>query len=302
MQIFCKQYAVLAGMGEVRELLRDGAFHPGSLRIRSLRDGHRIRPWETVATIEGSYADFVHLETLYLGILARRTMVATNVREVVDLASPRPVLFFGARFDHYENQEGDGYAAFLGGAQGVSTDAGAAWKHGEGMGTIPHGLIAAYEGDTVAACLAFDKHMPRHIKRIALVDFDNDCACTSLEVARALGKRLWGVRLDTSETLRDRSVRKGGRRHFGVCADLVRNVRRALDRGGFPWVKIIVSGGFNTERVRRFIAHRVPFDAVGIGSSFYQRRIDFTADVVKVNGKPCAKVGRTYRPNPRLRA
>ena len=47
-------------------------------------------------------------------------------------------------------QTGDGWAAHVAGAIGVSTDAQASWWGGRGMGTVPHGLIAAYDGDTVA--------------------------------------------------------------------------------------------------------------------------------------------------------
>jgi nicotinate phosphoribosyltransferase len=44
----------------------------------------------------------------------------------------------------------------------------------------------------------------------------------------------------------------------------------------------------------------VPVDAYGVGSAFFQGIYDFTADVVMVEGRPCAKAGRRYRPNPRL--
>ncbi len=129
---------------------------------------------------------------------------------------------------------------------------------------------------------------------------------TSLEVARSLGKRLGAVRLDTSGDLRDKSVRGQGAdsrdaESRGVCPELVRNVRSALDREGFRRVKIVVSGGFNKNRILDFRRRRVPFDMVGIGSALLRKHIDFTADIVKVNGIPCAKVGRKYRPNPRLK-
>jgi nicotinate phosphoribosyltransferase len=86
----------------------------------------------------------------------------------------------------------------------------------------------------------------------------------------------------------------------GVNPQLVWNVRRALDQAGFPSVKIVVSGGFTVEKIRDFERERVPVDGYGVGSSLFQGRFDFTADVVLVDGKPCAKVGREYRPNPRL--
>jgi nicotinate phosphoribosyltransferase len=78
------------------------------------------------------------------------------------------------------------------------------------------------------------------------------------------------------------------------------NVRRALDADGFHQVKIMVSGGFTVEKIRDFERHNVPVDGYGVGSSLFQGRYDFTADVVLLQGRPCAKVGREYRPNPRL--
>ena len=302
MQIFCKREALLCGVNETVACLRAGGGPRGRFKVYSLEEGARIRPWETAMHLLGDYSAFIHLETLYLGILARRTSIATAVRNAVEAAQGRPVLFFSARFDHFLNESGDGYAAKLGGASGVSTKANTAWAPGEqAFGTLPHGLIAAFGGDTVKASLAFDRHIPRPIRRIVLVDFENDCVKTSLEVARALREKLWGVRLDTSRDIRDRSVKGRRLESCGVSPELVWKVRNALDREGFRWVKLIVSGGFNAERVRDFVRRHVPFDAVGIGSAFFHERIEFTADIVKVNGKPCAKVGRSYRPNPRLK-
>ena len=134
---------------------------------------------------------------------------------------------------------------------GVSTDAQASWWGGKGIGTVPHGLIAACGGDTVEAAAAFaDVYYPE-INVTALVDFDNDCVATSLACARALGERLWGVRLDTGETMVDRSLwhEMGQFRPNGVAPELVREVRRALDAEGFQHVKIVVSGGFDAERI-----------------------------------------------------
>jgi nicotinate phosphoribosyltransferase len=255
-----------------------------------------------VLLIEGPYDAFAVLETLYLGVLARRTRVGTNTRRVVDAARPKQVMFFPARHDHWLVQTGDGYAAHIAGAIGVSTDAQASWWGSAGIGTVPHALIAGYGGDTVKASLAFAEHMPEDIGLVTLVDFENDCVGTSLKVARALGARLLGVRLDTSETLVDQSVipQMGTFKPTGVTPQLVRNVRAALDREGFTQVQIVVSGGFTVEKIRAFEEAGVPVDAYGVGSSLFQGRYDFTADVVLVEGRPCGKVGRAYRPNPRL--
>jgi len=305
MQIFQKQAACLGGVDEAIAFLKlcltDG-YSWRDLEVLALRDGDFVEPRETAMLVTGPFAAFAHLETVYLGVLARRTRVATNTRRVVEAAWPKPVLFFPARFDHWLVQTGDGYAAHIAGAIGVSTDAQASWWGAEGLGTVPHALIAAFGGDTVAATRVFADTMPADMKVITLVDFDNDCVGTSLAVARALGPRLHGVRLDTSESIVDRSLtpRLGDFDARGVNPQLVRLVRSALDAENFRAVKITVSGGFDAEKIARFEREQVPVDAYGVGSSLFGGRFDFTADIVLVNGQRVAKVGRWYRPNPRL--
>ena len=302
LQVFGKQHAFLGGMDEAIAILKLCACEWQDLKVHALFDGDEVEPWETVMTIEGPYEAFAHLETLYLGVLARRTRVGTNTRRVVEAAAGKEIMFFTARHDHWLVQAGDGYAAHVAGAIGVSTDAQASWWGSEGVGTVPHGLIAAYGGDTVRATQAFARHADPSVKLITLVDFENDCVRTSLEVAAALGDRLYGVRLDTSEMLVDRSVipQMGRFKPNGVNPQLVWNVRKALDSQGFQSVKIVVSGGFTADKISEFESRGVPVDAYGVGSSLFEGRYDFTADVVTCEGNPCAKVGREYRPNPRL--
>ena len=222
------------------------------IEVSSLFDGDPLGAWETAMLIEGDYSLFAHLESLYLGVLARRSKVATNTRQIVEAAAGKQVLFFADRFDHFANQGGDGYASHVGGARGVATDAMAAWFGERGLGTIPHAMIVAYGGDTALATERFHYYYP-DANVIALVDFDNDCVRTSLECARRLRKRLWGVRLDTSEKLIDKSLANDtdlpDRYRYGVAPRLVEKVREALDREGFSHVKIIVSGGVYPARI-----------------------------------------------------
>ena len=300
MQIFPRDDGYICGIDEAIAVIYLCSDNSDKLRINALYDGDKINKNETVMTIEGDYSSFAHLETIYLGILARGSSVATSVKEVVSAANGKPVLFFSSRFDYYPTQIIDGYAALIAGASGVSTDANGYLFGVEGTGTIPHALIASYNGNTVEACRAFYENTPDDVNLIALVDFDNDCIGTSLEVARHFGEKLWGVRCDTAGDLRDKSVTPIGNDSLGVCPELVYKLRKALDKEGFEWVKIVVSGGFTADKVRRFVELDVPFDAVGVGSYFFRKRIDFTADVVMVNGKHLAKVGRRYNQNPRL--
>jgi len=279
------------------------------LKVMSLRDGDKIRPWETVMTIIGLPQNFAHLESVYLGILARRTLVATNVRKVTEAAQGKPIFFFADRFDHFENQTGDGYAAVIGGAKAVATDSMGEWWGNQGSGTMPHALIACFNGDTVAATIAFAKAYPE-VPCISLVDFKNDCVKTALEVAEAMkaeGLPFWGVRLDTSENMVDHSLpqhiysQDGDlNKYKGVNPHLVNYVRDTLDQHGHQDVKIVVSGGFTAEKIEFFEKEKVAVDAYGCGNSLIVGSNPFTADIVMVDGYPCSKVGRYYRPNPRL--
>jgi nicotinate phosphoribosyltransferase len=312
MQVFQKQDSILGGIDEAIAVLKtcsghrapDGSWVDGwdELEVFALHEGARIAPHETVLTIEGDYSLFAHLETVYLGCLARRSLIMRNVSEVVEAARGKEIFYFPARHDHWLVQTGDGWSAHVAGAIGVSTDAQASWWGGRGIGTVPHGLIAAYGGDTVKAASLFADRFHDEMNITVLVDFENDSVKTALEVAEALGPKLWGVRLDTSETLVDRSLLEelGGFKPTGVNPRLAEKVREALDRGGFPAVRIVASGGFTVQRIRDFEAAGVPVDAYGVGSSLIRGQNDFTADVVRLEGRPCAKVGRGYSPNSRL--
>jgi nicotinate phosphoribosyltransferase len=311
MQVFQRHHSVLGGIDEAVAVLRTCSGRQGpegwidgwdELEVRALHEGDEVEPWETVMTIEGDYSLFAHLETVYLGCLARRTLVMKNVREVVEAARGKQILFFPARHDHWLVQTGDGWAAHVAGAIGVSTDAQASWWGGRGVGTVPHGLIASYGGDTVAAARAFAERFAADMNVTVLVDFENDSVRTSLEVAEALGNDLWGVRLDTSGQLVDRALwdEMGDFAPTGVNPVLVERVREALDANGHERVRIVASGGFDAARIAEFERLGAPVDAYGVGSALIRGSNDFTADVVVVDGRPCAKVGRRFRPNPRL--
>ncbi|MDQ2951437.1 MAG: hypothetical protein M3R54_04170, partial [Chloroflexota bacterium] len=287
------------------------------LRVASLHDGETAAKGEPVMHIEGSYAAFAHLETLYLGALSEGSKVATNTRDVVTAGKGKPVIMFGARHQAHESQAGSGYAAYVGGAVGVSTDEQGEWWGSTGLGTVPHALIAVYGGDTTLATLKFDEYINRateplghltaqetpegHVNVTSLVEFRNDVVNTSLGVAHALGQRLWGVRVDTSESLIDASILREINAAGGVAPDesirgvtprLIFLLRRALDEAGYAHVRIVASGGFDARKIRRFEELAVPVDVYGVGSALVTGTgFDHTADIVRVGGRELAKTG-----------
>jgi nicotinate phosphoribosyltransferase len=335
---------------DTSDQIRVWAVHDGTV-VSSEGDPLDVRP---VIRIRGRYRDFSILETPTLGILTRGSRVATNVYATLLAAHGKPVLFFPARFDAHEVQAADGYAYniavqrfnmdYAGGVSTfVSTDAQGDWWGGAGGGTVAHAAIASFLGDTAEAMIAFADVLPVSIPRIALVDFNNDSVVDSLEVCKAMFRRfleltdagnpeeaeryrLYGVRLDTSGSLRDHSVPPLGdpALDLGVNPRLVFLVRQGLDNAWESWdlpenwkerareycqsVKIVVSGGFNPDKIRRFEKLRVPADLYAVGSYLFNNNghtvTDYTADVVrvKVHGEwiDMAKVGRQALENPEL--
>src|SRR2546423_2463580 len=250
MQVFQKHAAYLGGMDEAIAILKLCSEDWDELTVHALYDGDRVEPYESVMTIEGDYTSFAPLETLYLGVLARRTLITTNVVRVLEAANRKPIIFMPARHDHHRVQTGDGYAAHVAGQVvgapiGVTSDAQASWWGGKGVGTVPHALIASYGANTVLAATKFAEWAPPDLNVVVLVDYENDSVRTALEVARALGPRLWGVRLDTSERLVDRSLwgEMGDFNPTGVNERLGWRRRRALDGHGLADAQIRGPGG-----------------------------------------------------------
>lgn len=304
MQFFQRKHAVLCGVDEAVALLHTFAANPQQLNIWALNDGDRIAPFETVLMVEGFYEDFGYLEGIVDGILARRTSVASNVYDVVQAAAGKPIIFMGDRDDHFSQQAGDGYAAYIGGSAAQATHAMNEWWGRQGVGTMPHALIQLFNGDLLQACRAYLDTYPGD-KLIALVDYHNDVIGDSLLAARHLGDKLYGVRVDTAANMIDQyfleNQHEFGQEDLrGSNVRLIRRLRQHLDDAGFPQVKIIVSGGFDAAKIRYFEQQGAPVDSYGVGSSLLKVHIGFTGDCVRLNGQEQAKKGRRYSPNPRL--
>ena len=287
MEVFTRRPARLCGLGEVQALLQR---LPGGLQAWAVPEGSSIKPGEVVLRLRGRYRAFGLYETAVLGMLSSGTGWATAAAECVAAAGEIPLICFGARHIHPDVSRRMEYAAMVAGFSGCATTDGALLGAVEPSGTIPHALVLCM-GDTLVATRAFERHIEPEVRRIALVDTFADEAEESLRVARDLGPRLWGVRLDTPSE------------RGGVTVELVAEVRARLDQAGHEHVRLVVSGGLSPERIRQFCRQRAPIDAFGVGSAVSGAPpIDFTADIKEVDGRPVAKRGRIpgLRPNPRL--
>ena len=282
MELFARQDAVLCGIDEAKNLIGHvlATADLNETTVEALSDGDRIGPKEVVLRIRARYRQIGLYETAILGMMAQSTGWATAARECVDVASPEPVVSFGARHVHPDITDVLDYAAIVGGCVGASTPAGARLAGLNPTGTMPHSLVLIF-GDTVAAAEAFDRDLGADMPRIVLVDTFRDEAEETLRVAHALGDRLYGIRLDTPS--------ERGR----VTADLVKEIRARLDQEGYDHVKIVVSGGMNPDRITYFKEQGAQVDSYAVGSYISGATpIDFTGDIKEIDGKPIAKRGR----------
>jgi nicotinate phosphoribosyltransferase len=324
-QISAERPCLVGGTDEVIALLKLSVEDWLVLSVFSLYDGDRADTGETVMTIEGPYDLFAALEPLILGTLARRTRVSTNARAFVEAARPKWVMAFPARHDHWLLEAGDALAAQIGGALILSPDPTVTSLGPSGgksslvlppLALMPHALIGAYGGDTLAAARAFAAHVgtpeanpagtasgqAEDVQFVVPVDYDNDAVRTALDVARALEGRLWGVQLATPENLVDTSIipMMGTFVPTGVNAQLVWNVRNALDAEGLGDIKLLASSGVTLERIRQFEEEGVPVDAYGIGAALLAGRTGFTAAVVQLDRPLRLRVGSELRSNTRI--
>ena len=266
------RWAVLAGLEEGVELL---AGKP--VTVNGLKEGTIFQPYEPVLEIECCYQDFALFETALLGFICQASGIATAAARCRKLAGDKPMASFGARRMHPAIAPMVERSAFIGGCDGVAVVKSAEFIGEEPVGTMPHALILVM-GDTVEATKAFHDVISKKVPRVSLIDTFHDEKFAALGVAHALGKDLFAVRLDTPSSRR------------GNFLKIIEEVRWELDLHGFDQVKIFVSGNIDEKAIQE-LYHLV--DAFGVGTSISNAPVvDFSLDIVEVEGKPLSKRGK----------
>ncbi len=286
---------VLCGVCEIIDILKK-TLTPNELKqieVYGYKDGDIIQPNTSVLFFKGPYQIFGKYENIFDGILSRRCSVATNCKEVLDLITTDQLIFMADRTENYNTQPYDGYAAYIAGVRHFVTDASVAFiknkKEVTVSGTVPHALIQQFNGDIVAALKAY-KALYKNSPLIALVDYHNDVIGEIKKLSKHFKKELYAIRIDTSHALVDRSLTK--KKLHGVNPILVTLARKALNQCGMKNTKIIISSGLKTEDVKKYLKLNSPVDIYGIGSYLTRDSVHFTADLVYLDGKNEAKVGR----------
>ncbi|QSF13700.1 nicotinate phosphoribosyltransferase [Mycoplasma sp. Mirounga ES2805-ORL] len=295
-----KDDSLLAGMNEVLELLKNNS-DISKYKIRYLPEGSIINSLDIVLELEGHYEDFGKFEGMIDGILSRSSSIATNGYHCKKAAKGKNIIFMGDRADHYLMQKIDGKAIAVAGITSVSTDMHNINHKESTFGSVPHALIQNFGGDTKAAMIAYSKTFPNN-KLIALVDYHNNVIKEAVECFNLLKDKLYGVRVDTAKNIKDHMFdnEPDNESFYGVNVEQIKRLRKALDEAGANNVKIIVSSGFNPEKIKFFEDNMAPVDSYGVGQSIFKSICSFSADATLLNGKKEAKEGRFYRKNENL--
>ena len=265
-------WGILAGIEECIELL-------GGLKVsvRSMREGTVFKSYQPVMEIEGWYSKFGRYETALLGFLCQASGVATKAARCKKAAGNRMIISFGGRRVHPAVAPVIERSSFIGGFDGVAILKSAEIIGEEAMGTMPHTLIIIM-GDTVEATRTFNEVMGHKVKTVSLIDTFHDEKFEALRVAESLDNRLYAVRLDTPGSRRGNFLR------------ILEEVRWELDLRGYNHIKLFVSGGLDEEDIVKL---NPLVDGYGLGTSVSNARvIDFSMDIVEVEGKPLAKRGK----------
>lgn len=265
-------WAIFAGLEEAMYLM---AQLP--IRVRAMREGTVFYPYEPVMEIEGRYQDFCVYETAILGLICQASGVATKAARFKKLAGERPVISFGARRMHPVLAPMIERNAYIGGCDGVAVVKSGEIIGEDPMGTMPHALIICM-GSTVEAIRAYDEVLEPKFNRVALIDTFLDEKFECLNVAEAMGERLFAVRFDTPSSRRGNFYR------------ILEECRWELNMRGYKHIRFYVSGGIKEED---FPVLNPVVDGYGIGTSISNAPVvDYAMDIMEVDGKPLAKRGK----------
>src|SRR3990172_3374046 len=265
-------WALFTGIDEALYLMKEL-----NIKVRAMQEGTVFYPYEPVMEIEGRYQDFGVYETAILGLLCQASGVATKAARVKKLAGERLVMSFGARRMHPILAPMIERNAFIGGCDGVSVVKSGELIGEDPMGTMPHSLILCM-GSTVEAVKAYDEVLDPKIKRVALIDTFQDEKFEVLNVAQALGEKLYAVRFDTPASRRGNFYR------------IPEEARWEMDLRGYGHVKFFVSCGIHEEDIPILnpVVH-----GYGIGTSISNAPVvDFAMDIIEIEGKPFTKRGK----------
>lgn len=285
-----KNSIFVCGINHCIEILKQ---YKGDFHVYGIKDGSLVKPGQPILVISGDYSCVVETESVLDGVLSRESSICNKVKKILQLIKPSQLIYMGDRSDIYLTQPFDGYAAYIAGMRIFTTNAQASLLSDNKIkvvGTMPHALIHQFNGNLSKALWAYHRTYPNE-KLSALVDYHNDVINEIKKIDKKLYPLISSIRIDTSCSVCDKSL-PNNKNNFGVSPKLVLKARQTLNDLGLKNVKIIVSSGFDYEKIKFFIENKIPVDKYGVGSWINKVDVNVTCDLVYLNQKKQAKFNR----------
>lgn len=213
--------------------------------VFAVPEGTPVFPGEPILTVRAPLIEAQIPETYLLSTIAFQSLIATKAARMVAAAGGKDVIEFGTRRAHTpEAGVLAGRAAYIGGCIGTSNTL-TGFRFGIPVfGTAAHSWVMSFCGEGEAF-----RQLQRVLGPATVQLIDTYDTLRGARRAAALGRPLWGVRLDSGDFLA-----------------LSRATRAILDEAGLHEVKIMISGDLDEYRIRDLLAAGAPLDAFGVGT------------------------------------
>lgn len=220
--------------------------------LYTMDEGTVIFPQEPIVRIHANLIEAQILEGLILNQINFQSLIATKTARIWLASKKAPIMEFGLRrAQGYDGAMSATRAAYIGGAAGTSNTLAGKVFGIPVMGTMAHSWIMSHSSE-LEAFREYAKIYPEN--SVFLID-TYDTLKSGIKNAIIAGGELvekgynFGVRLDS-----------------GDISYLTREVRKELDRAGYPQAKISVSNELTEEIITTLVAGGAPINSWGVGT------------------------------------
>lgn len=220
--------------------------------IWAMDEGTIIFPNEPILRVHASVIEASIIEGLVLNTVNFQSLIATKTARIYLASDKGSIMEFGLRrAQGFDGAMSASRAAYIGGVSGTSNTLAGSRYGIPVMGTMAHSWVMSYPTEEEA----FDAYAAIYPgKSVFLIDTYNTIG-SGIKAAIASGGRLvakghnFGVRLDS-----------------GDIQYLSTEVRKELDKAGFPDATITASNELTEEIVESLILNKAPINSWGIGT------------------------------------
>jgi nicotinate phosphoribosyltransferase len=213
--------------------------------VAAVPEGTPVFPGEPLLRVRAPLIEAQIAETYLLATVGFQSMIATKAARVAEAAAGRGVVEFGTRRAH---SPAAGVlaarAAYLAGCTGTSNALAGARFGIPVFGTAAHSWVLAFPEEETAF-----RRLQELLGEATAYIVDTYDTLEGVRRAAALGRPMWGIRLDS-----------------GDLAELARRSRAILDAAGLYDARIMATGDLNEYRVWDLVAAGAPIDVFGVGT------------------------------------